>query len=351
VAGPDRAGHPCRTVVITYIIRRLIAAVGLLLVVTIITFAIFYLRPRLAGASPETLAARYVGRSATAQTVHLMAQNLGFYDPIWVQYWHWLTGIFTGVDYNIGTGIDHCPAPCLGYSFQTKSPVLPDILRVTPVTFSLAIGAAVIWLLVGVATGVLSALRRGTFFDRFAMTISLAGVSLPIYWTGLMVLAFFAYQWGLIPPGGSYTPITQNPLLWASDLMAPWITLAFLFSAQYARLTRAGMLETMNEDYVRTARAKGLSERTVVLKHGLRAALTPILTIFGLDLGLLLGGAVLTETAFNLDGLGHYAILAIGDEDLPRILGVVLVASVFVVLANLIVDLLYAVVDPRVRVQ
>nr|WP_202881406.1 ABC transporter permease [Pedococcus badiiscoriae] len=337
--------------VITYIIRRLFAAVGLLLVVTLITFAIFYLLPRLAGATPETLAARYVGRSATAATVHLTAVNLGFYDPIYVQYWHWLKGIFTGVDYNIGSGIDHCPAPCLGYSFQTKSAVLPDILRVAPVTFSLAVGAAVIWLLVGVSTGVLSALRRGTFFDRAAMTVSLAGVSLPIYWTGLMALAFFAYQWGLVPPGGSYTPITKNPLLWASDLMVPWITLAFLFSAAYARLTRAGMLETMSEDYVRTARAKGLRERDVVVKHGLRAALTPILTIFGLDLGLLLGGAVLTETAFSLDGLGRYAILAIGDQDLPRILGVVLVASVFVVLANLIVDLLYAVVDPRVRIQ
>ena len=305
----------------TYIIRRLFAAVALLLVVSVVTFSIFYLLPRLAGATPETLATRYVGRSANAETVKLVAQNLGFYDPIWVQYWRWLQGVFTGVDYNIGSGIDHCPAPCLGYSFQTKTPVLPDLLRVAPVTFSLAVGASVLWLVAGVATGVLSALRRGTFFDRAAMTISLAGVSLPIYWTGLMALAFLSYQWGLTPGGGSYTPFTENPLEWARNLMLPWITLAFLFSAQYARLTRAGMLETMNEDYIRTARAKGLAERDVVIKHGLRAALTPILTIFGLDVGLLLGGAVLTEKTFSLDGLGkvrHHRDQRPGSPPHPR---------------------------------
>jgi peptide/nickel transport system permease protein len=207
----------------------------------------------------------------------------------------------------------------------------------------------VIWVIFGVATGVLSALRRRTIFDRAAMGVALAGVSLPIFFTGIVSLVVFSYNLGWTAPGGHYTDFTSGPGEWAYNLILPWITLAFLFSAQYARMTRAGMLETMQEDYIRTARAKGLSESRVVVKHGLRAALTPILTIFGLDLGLLLGGAVLTESTFSLPGLGKYAIDAIGANDLPKVMGVVLLATVFIIAANLVVDLLYAVVDPRVR--
>ena len=321
----------------------------LLVLVSIITFSIFYLVPRWAGATPETLATRYVGRTATAETVHITAVRLGFYDPIWVQYGHWAKGVVAGADFNMGAETVHCQAPCLGYSFITRQPVWPDLLDRAPVTFSLAVGAAVIWVLFGIAVGVLSALKRGSIFDRFAMTLALAGVSMPIFWTGLMALAFFSYKWPIFPPGGSYMPFTENPFVWARDLMLPWITLALLFSAQYARLTRAGMLETMNEDYVRTARAKGLKERKVVLKHGLRGALTPILTIFGLDFGLLIGGAVLTERVFSLNGLGKYALDGITNNDLPKVLGVTLMAGFFIVICNLIVDLLYAVVDPRVR--
>ncbi|MEU0091272.1 ABC transporter permease [Kribbella sp. NPDC006257] len=336
---------------ITYIIRRLIAAVGLLFVVSAITFSIFYLVPRLAGATPETLATRYVGRTATAETVKLTAQNLGFYDPIVVQYGHWAKGIFVGESYNMGTEIEHCPAPCLGYSFITRQPVWPDLLDRAPVTLSLAAGASILWLIGGVSIGVLSALRRGSLFDRAAMTLALAGVSMPIFWTGLMSLTYLSYKLGWFKAGGSYVPITQNPIEWAQSLLLPWITLAFLFSAQYARLTRAGMLETMNEDYIRTARAKGLKENVVVVRHGLRAALTPILTIFGLDLGLLLGGAILTEKVFSLNGLGKYAVTGISDQDMPKIMGVTLLAAFFIVVSNLVVDMLYAVVDPRVRLQ
>jgi peptide/nickel transport system permease protein len=217
-----------------------------------------------------------------------------------------------------------------------------------PVTLSLAIGAAVIWLIAGVSIGVLSALKRGTLFDRFSMGVALAGVSLPIFFTGLIALELFSYKWPIFP-NVHYVPITTNPLLWARNLVLPWITLAFLYAALYARLTRAGMPETMGEDYIRTARAKGLAERKVVIKHGLRSTLTPIITIFGLDLGLLLGGAILTETTFSLPGLGQFTILAIQNQDLPEIMGVVMIASFFIVIANLVVDILYAVVDPRVR--
>jgi peptide/nickel transport system permease protein len=307
--------------------------------------------PRLGGATPETLAARYVGRAATTETVHLTAQRLGLLDPVPVQYWHWVKGVFVGAEYDYGQGVERCPAPCLGYSFITRQPVWPELLDRAPVTISLAVGASLIWLVAGVSVGVLSALRRGTVFDRAAMGVALAGVSLPIFFTGLVALAFFSYQLQFTAPGGSYVPFTENPAQWAYSLLLPWITLAFLFSAQYARLTRAGMLETMSEDYIRTARAKGLPERTVVLKHGLRGALTPVLTIFGLDVGLLLGGAVLTEKTFSLNGLGKYAYDGIVAGDLPKILGVTLVVGFFVIISNLVVDLLYGVIDPRVRLS
>ena len=336
---------------ITYIIRRLLASVVLLFVVSVITFSIFFVVPRIAGGTPETLATRYVGRSATAATVHLTAQKLGFYDPMTVQYANWAKGIVVGSTYDYGAGIEKCPAPCLGYSFITKQPVWPDLLDRAPVTFSLAIGASILWLVAGVSTGVLSALRRGTIFDRAAMGVALAGVSLPIFFTGLVSLAFFSYTLGWTAPGGQFVPFTENPAQWAYSMILPWITLSFLFSAQYARLTRAGMLETMHEDYIRTARAKGLRERNVVIQHGLRAALTPIVTIFGLDVGLLLGGAILTEKTFSLNGLGKYAVDGIFTQDMPKIMGVTLLAAFFIVIANLIVDLAYAVVDPRVRTQ
>jgi peptide/nickel transport system permease protein len=335
--------------VVTYIMRRLIGAVLLLFVVSVATFAIFFLIPRLAGATADDLASRYVGKSAGAEQIHQMAVKLGFTDSLWVQYGRFAKSLVAGADYSTGPTTVHCPAPCLGYSFITQNPVLPDLLDRLPVTISLAAGAAAIWLVFGVATGVISALRKGSVFDRAAMGIALAGVSLPIFFTGLLSLSIFSYTLHITPGGSSYTPFTENPLLWAYDLLLPWITLAFLYAAGYARLTRAGMLETMNEDFIRTARAKGLPESTVVVKHALRSALTPILTIFGLDLGLLLGGAVLTETTYSLPGIGQYAIQAITNNDLPKVMGVTLVAAAFIIVANLIVDLMYVVVDPRVR--
>ncbi len=334
-----------------YIVRRLFAAVILLLIVTAATFVIFFLVPRLAGATADDLASRYVGKSADAAQIHAIAVRLGFTDPVYVQYGHFLGGLLFGEDFPSGPTTVHCDAPCFGYSFITQNPVLPDLLDRLPVTLSLAAGAAVLWLVGGVITGVISALRRGTVFDRAAMGVALAGVSLPIFFTGLLTLSIFSYTLGITASGGQYTAIEDNPLRWAYDLILPWITLAFLYAAGYARLTRAGMLDTMGEDFIRTARAKGLPERTVVVKHGLRSALTPILTIFGLDLGLLLGGAILTESTFSLPGIGKYSIDAIVNNDLPKVLGVVLLGSIFIILANLVVDLLYAVIDPRVRLS
>ncbi len=335
---------------ITFIIRRLIATVFLLIVVSIITFAIFFLIPRLAGQSTYQLATQYVGRNPTRSAVLAIEDKLGLNAPVYLQYGRFLKAIVLGTHYNSGTSTTYCPPPCFGYSFKTQQPVWPQMVSDIPVTLSLAVGAAILWLVGGVAIGVLSALRRGTFFDRFSMGVALLGVSLPIFFTGLILLELFSYKWPIFP-NVQFVPLTTNPYLWARNLVLPWITLAFLYAALYARLTRAGMLETMSEDYIRTARAKGVREGRVVRRHGLRAALTPIVTAAGLDLGGLLGGVVITEAVFNLNGLGRAAVQAVTNVDLPTIVGLVLVAAFFVVIANLIVDVLYGVIDPRVRLS
>jgi peptide/nickel transport system permease protein len=333
--------------VLTFIVRRLFATVMLLIIVSAITYAIFFLLPRLAGVTSYDLAARYVGKIPTRSEILAMENRLGLNEPVPVQFGRFLKAIVAGETYTTGASKVYCPAPCLGYSWRNQQPVWPLMVSNIPVTASLAIGAAVIWLVSGVAVGIVSALKRGTFFDRLSMGTALAGVSLPIFFTGQIALLLFSYHWQIF--NVTYVGITQNPLDWARNLILPWIVLAFLYSALYARLTRAGMLETMNEDYIRTARAKGLPERTVIFKHGLRAALTPILTIFGMDLGLLFGGAILTEETFSLHGLGLFTIEAINNQDLPEIMGVVLLASFFIIIANMVVDILYAVIDPRVR--
>ncbi|MFH8379772.1 ABC transporter permease [Kitasatospora sp. NPDC018058] len=333
-----------------YIIRRIFAAVVLLLVVSAVTFAIFFLLPRIAGETADQLAAQYIGKNPSPEAIAAVKQNLGFDQPLYTQYWNFLKGLVGGAEYKFGPDPVTCHVPCFGYSFKNHLEVWPELTKRVPVTISLAIGAAVIWLVSGVATGVVSALKPRSIFDRLSMGIALAGVSLPVFFTGALLLTLFSYEWPILD-NLEYVDFTADPLMWARNLILPWISLAFLYSALYARLTRAGMLETMSEDYIRTARAKGLVERKVVVRHGLRSALTPIVTIFGMDLGLLLGGALITEQVFSLQGVGQFAVQAISDNDLPKILGVTLLAAFFVVACNLVVDLLYALVDPRVRLS
>lgn len=316
----------------------------MLLVVTLTTFAIFFMIPKWAGSDPALL---FVGKQSDPEAIEGIRQKLSLDDPLLVQFWHFIEGLFVGRDYANGNDVTHCPAPCFGYSFRTEQAVWPQLTDAMPVTLSLAAGACVLWLVGGVAAGVVSALRRGTLWDRAAMGVALAGVSLPIYFTGLLSLAVFSYQLNWVDV--DYKGLGEDPGVWFQSLVLPWITLAFLYAATYARLTRATMLEIMGEDYIRTARAKGLRERVVIGRHAMRSTWTPILTLLGLDLGALLGGAVLTETTYNLPGLGRLAVTAISNKDLPVILGVTLMAALFIVVANLIVDLLYAVVDPRVR--
>jgi peptide/nickel transport system permease protein len=335
---------------VRYIIRRLLGAFLVVIIISMATFAIFFIAPKLTGSDPSYL---YVGKVSTPEQVAAVRHSFGLDQPVVVQYWNYMKGIVTGRDFSDGLNTEHCGPPCLGYSFQYQTSVTALIKDRFPVTLSLAIGASILWLIFGVLVGIISALKRGTVIDRLSMIIALAGVSLPVYFTGLVLLLIFTYgptwlRW--FPNAGQgYVPFTEDPVGWATALVLPWISLAFLYAALYARLTRANMLEVMGEDYIRTARAKGLAARTVVTRHGLRAALTPIVTIFGLDLGGLLGGAILTEFTFSLQGLGKLSIDAINKQDLPVILGVVIVGAIFLVLANVIVDVLYSVIDPRVR--
>ncbi|MFF0297156.1 ABC transporter permease [Kitasatospora sp. NPDC004614] len=329
---------------LVYLFRRLINVVLMLLVVAAVTFGIFFMVPKLTGTDPAML---YVGKIADKVAIEGIRHKMGLDKSIIEQFWLFLKGIVVGRDYNAGTDVTHCYAPCLGYSFKTEREVWPVLLDRVGVDFSLAAGASILWLVLGTATGIISALRRGTALDRISMSVALAGVSLPMYFTGLVSLAVFVHQLGWFP--SKYTDFTDDPVSWFQGLVLPWITLAFLFAATYARLSRATLLDVLGEDYIRTARAKGLREPVVIGKHALRSTLTPILTIFGMDLGGLLGGAVLTESTFNLRGLGYEAVQSIASSDLPVIMGVTLFAAFFIVMANLLVDLLYAVVDPRVK--
>ena len=332
---------------IRYIIRRLLGMVVVVLIVSFITFVIFFLVPKLSGVDPVYY---YVAKIPPDPAgLAALKHRLGFDQAWYVQYWNFLKGIFVGknVDNGQGTGTVFCPAPCFGNSIQLKVSVNSLILKALPVSISLAIGAAILWLIGGITVGTISGTRPGSIIDRAGMGLSLAAVSLPIFFTGPILLLIFSYKLKWFD-NISYVPFTDNPLSWAKNLLLAWIALAFLFAALYARLTRANMLEVMGEDYIRTARAKGLPNRTVILKHGLRSALTPIVTIFGIDLGTLIGTTVITEKVFNLRGLGSLSITAINQKDLPIVLGVTIVAAVFVVVANFLVDIGYGIVDPRV---
>jgi peptide/nickel transport system permease protein len=325
----------------TYIVRRLIAMVLMLIALSMITFLIFNALP----ADPARLTC---GKSCSPSVIEANRTRLGLDKPLVNQYGDFVKGIFVGRTYGSGTATFQCDVPCLGYSFRRGEEVTDLLVDRFPVTAQLALGGFVLWILTGVSTGIIAALKRGKWQDRTIMGVSLIGYSFPSFFIGLLLVFFIKIRWGLIgfeDPGSFF----DSPRTWFAGYILPWIALAMLYAAFYARLTRNQMLETMGEDYIRTARAKGLRERTVVGKHGLRAGLTPIVTAAGLDLAGLLGGAIITEQVFSLNGIGRLAISSVTDSDLPIITGTVLLAATFVIVANLVVDVLYAVIDPRVR--
>ncbi|MCI0686749.1 MAG: ABC transporter permease [Sporichthyaceae bacterium] len=319
-----------------FLIRRILFSLLVLWIIATAVFFLFFV------ASPGDPARVFAGRQATEETVAAVRRSLGLDRPLYQQYWDYLSGLFQW-------------PPDLGTSFINQEPVLNTIVQRLPVSLSIALGAAVVWLLIGIPIGILAATKPRSLADRTATVIALAGLSMPTFVLGMLLFNFFFFQLTKagfpIFPAGQYVPFVENPFEWARHLVLPWLTLALVFAATYSRLTRGSLLEVMGEDYIKTARSKGLSERTVVLKHGLRSALTPIVTLFGLDLGALLGGTIVTERIFGLPGLGALAVQSVTTQDLPVIMGTVLIAAFFVVVANILVDLAYAVLDPRVRLS
>lgn len=328
-----------------YLIRRLLWAGVLFLSVTIVSYIIFFLVP----AEPARLMA---GPQAPPDQVARIRKQMGLDDPVYVQYGRFLGGMMP-ISFDGGPHLKH---PSLGRSYATRRPVTEIIKDAAPVTASLVFGGAILWMLIAVPIGILSALRPRSLLDRSAMVFVLIGISAHPVWIGLILIYFVGYKAGLTPLGGYcdfFDPATEcgGPVDWAHSLVLPWVTFALLYAALYTRMIRATVLETMNEDYVRTARAKGAPEWLVMRSHILRNALLPIVTLLGLDIGLLLGGAIFTETVFGLPGLGRSAILALDGFDLPTVMGITVFATIAVIICNLIVDLLYAVIDPRIRLN
>jgi peptide/nickel transport system permease protein len=319
-----------------YIVRRLLWAIVSLILVIGMVFLIFFVMPAIAargtGVSGQKIVAiSFAGKNPRPSQVAAVTKRLGLDQPLYVQFGRYVGNAFQGD---------------LGFSYQTQEPVTSAILSRLPATASLAVGASIVWLVMGVGIGVISALRSRSFWDRSSMFFALIFLSMPTFWLGLMAVFFF--DSGLnVYETGEYVALTSNPIGWFKIMWLPWLVLALVSAAIYARMVRGNMLEVSGEDYIRTARAKGLPERSVV-RHKLRSALTPVVTMYGLDLGLLLGGAIITETIFNIPGIGSYTVTAILQQNLPVILGTTVIASFFIIVSNLVVDVLYAVLDPRV---
>jgi peptide/nickel transport system permease protein len=325
-----------------FIIRRVVRAMVLLVLISALVFVMF-------NAAPADPAALTCGKSCSPEVIEANRERLGLDKPVPEQYWEFVKGIFVGRTYGSGTATFECEAPCLGYSFTRGQEVTPLILDRVVVTVQLALGAMVLWLLIGVPSGIYAALRRGQWQDKAVTAVAMFFYSFPSFFIALVLLFFVVIRWQLLPYP-SYVPLTQDPWQWFQTMILPWVALALIYAGFYTRLTRSQMLETMGEDYIRTARAKGLAESTVIRRHGLRAGLTPIVTAAGLDLALVMGGAVIVESIFTLPGIGKLALDSVLTLDLPILTATVLVAAFFIVLMNTVVDMLYAVLDPRVRI-
>jgi peptide/nickel transport system permease protein len=312
-----------------FVVRRLLGMVLVMFAISVITFFIFQVIPN---GDP---AARIAGRTATETTINEIREEWGFNDSLIVQYGNTIAKVFSGDLRSYHNGLD----------------VGEEIRRGFPRTVALAVGAAVLWMVFAVALGLYSALRAGRFSDRFLTVLALIGISMPVFWVGALMSYYLGFKWEIFPNGG-YVEFTESPLDWAWHLILPWTALAILFIGIYSRILRGNVLDTMNEDYVRTARAKGISERQITLRHVLRNSMIPIVTLWGLDFGAVFGGgAILTESVFDLQGVGQYAAESIEVLDVPPVLAVTMLGAFFVVLMNTIVDILYAFLDPRIRLQ
>ena len=326
-----------------FIIRRLFFAVVLLIAVSIFTYFLFALLPT----DPAALSC---GTHCKPETILANRVRLGYDKSTFEQYWLFLKGIFVGRDYGVGSAAFSCPAPSLGYSFNQHECVTSLIASTFPVTAYLSIGAFILWMIIGIGVGAIAALNKGKWQDRVATAFAAIGVSLPTFYFGLLAL-FSIVIWFQILPFPSYESPFDNFPAFVTAMILPWLVLAVISAASYTRLTRNGMLEAMNEDFVRLGVAKGLRQRVILRRYVMRQALIPIVTIAGLDFAGLLGGASITESVFSLPGMGRMSIRAVVDSDLPVLVGTTMVAAVFIVMANVIVDIAYGFLDPRVRMK
>jgi peptide/nickel transport system permease protein len=318
--------------VIWFLVRRIAQAIVVLLVTTVVVFLLFFVGP-----GPSLVARTFAGRLATAARIAQIKHELHLDQPLYLQYVHWVWNLLQGN---------------LGYDYYKGQPVVSVVAAAAPATISLVLGAAIIWIVYGVTSGVISAVKSRSFLDRAFTASALFFYSMPVFVLGLSLIWIFAYKLSPVTkffPFHGYVSFTTNPGQWFEYLILPWLTLALVTAATYTRLTRASMLDVLGEDYIRTARSKGMSENRLITRHALRAALTPVVTLAGLDIGTALGGAIIVEVVFGIPGLGWTVIQAINQQDEPVILGIVILGAVFIVVANLIVDILYAVLDPRVR--
>ena len=316
-----------------YIVRRILWGIVLLML-----GQRAHVRVLQRSSRPPTRRSLRAGRNASPATIAYIRHELGLDKPLYIQFWMYMKGIFLHFNF--------------GYSYYTGASVLSLITDRLPATLSLTVGAVVLWLVAGIPIGIISAIKRGQLLDRAAMGVALVAVSMPVFWFGLVMLFLFANDIGrfhVFPGAATYVGLTASPVHWFASLIMPWIVLAGTSAAIYSRLLRGSLIEAMGEDYIRTARAKGLSERRVIWRHGVRSAITPVVTIFGLDVGTLLGGAVITETVFDIPGIGRLNYDAIIHSDFPIVQGTVLLAALFIVVANILVDISYAYLDPRVR--
>ena len=328
-----------------YIVRRVISGLLVLLVVSMSVFALFFYGPANPALAycPET--------RCTPARLAQITESLGLDEPVVQQYAAYMKGIFVGNDFQAGAITIKCDAPCLGVSFKLRVNVTDYLLARFPATLSIALGGALIFLTVGVSSGIFAARRRGTLADKGIVGASLVINAIPYYLLALLAYLLLISKWGIFPESGYYPLLTDGPVAWFKGLILAWLVVGISSSTQYARFSRGSMIESMNEDYVRTARAKGLSERHVTLKHALRAAIVPVVTIFGLEFAYLLAGTIFTERIFDIQGIGLTGLQAIGTKDLPIISATVLIGAAFIVVANLFVDIIYSVIDPRVRLS
>jgi peptide/nickel transport system permease protein len=320
-----------------YILRRLVSALSVVIVTLIASFALFFL-------APTDPAGVICGPRCTPDRLHDIESSLSLDKPPVAQIALYMKGIVTGREFTTGGVTRHCDAPCLGYSYTLGQPVTKMLLQALPVTLSIVLGGAIIYFTVGVFTGTVAARYRATPLDRITVGASLLVNSIPYFVVALLVALYATFL-----PQSGWTPFLQNPLAWAAGLLAAWLTLGLTNAASYTRYSRASMIESLGQDFVRTARSKGISERRVVYRHGVRAALTPVVTILGLDIAYQLTNALFTESIFGLPGLGVLALRAFAQYDLPVLLGTVFVGSVVLVMMNLVVDIAYTFLDPRVR--